>query len=206
MDRERWWYRLVQVCRRWRYIVLESASHLRLSLVCVRGTPVADMLAHSPPLPLIIDHTMTNIMTSPQKTKREYSLRCSTAIACAASASGSPIPILQRLVNALDGEFPILEYLLIMHQRYQRPTIEHNMTLKLPETFRAPHLRHLLLDELCHSNRISITHDYGEPCHSVAQPDPTLRLLPPECFTPTPLTHASAGDTRDLFQLPFSQP
>ena len=55
-NHERWWYRLVRVCRRWRYIVFESASHLRLSLVCARGTPVANMLAHSPPLLITIDH------------------------------------------------------------------------------------------------------------------------------------------------------
>ncbi len=48
--------KLVQVCRRWRYLILESASHLRLSLVCAPGTPVTVMLAHSPPLPLIIDY------------------------------------------------------------------------------------------------------------------------------------------------------
>src|SRR5258708_38836772 len=55
-NRERWWYRLVQVCRRWRYLILESASHLRLSLFCAPGTPVKDMLAHSPPLPLILNY------------------------------------------------------------------------------------------------------------------------------------------------------
>ena len=55
-NRERWWYRLVQVCRRWRYLVLDSAFYLRLSLICAHGTPVADMLANSPPVPLIVDH------------------------------------------------------------------------------------------------------------------------------------------------------
>jgi len=58
-DRERWWYKFTQVCRRWRYLVLASASHLGLSLVCTRGTPVAKLLAaHSAPtpLPVIIDH------------------------------------------------------------------------------------------------------------------------------------------------------
>jgi len=54
--RERWWYKLVRVCRRWRYLILGSAHYLRLSLVCSRGTPVAEMLEHSPSLPLIIDH------------------------------------------------------------------------------------------------------------------------------------------------------
>ena len=55
-DRERWWYKCTQVCRRWRHLILASTSHLGLSLVCTRGTPVAKMLAHSPPLPIIIDH------------------------------------------------------------------------------------------------------------------------------------------------------
>src|SRR5437879_4200829 len=52
--RERWWYTLAHVCQRWRYLVFSSASHLDLCLVCTHGTPVADMLAHSPPLPLVI--------------------------------------------------------------------------------------------------------------------------------------------------------
>ena len=145
-NRELWWYRLVQVCRRWRYIVFESASHLRLSLVCARGTPVADMLAHSPPLPLIIDHLDPNhdittededgIIFALQHRDRVRRIRLRKSV-----------PILQKLVNALDGEFPILDYLYAMPQRYQRPTLDHNMRLNLtlPETFRAPHLRYLLL-------------------------------------------------------------
>jgi hypothetical protein len=144
-NRERWWYGLVQVCRRWRYIMLESASYLRLAFICVRGTPVADMLAYSPPLPLIIDHydehrdltakDEEGILLALQNRHRLRRIRLV-----------NPIPILQRLVNALDGEFPILEYLLIMHRRYQIPTIEHNINFKLPESFRAPNLRHLLLE------------------------------------------------------------
>jgi hypothetical protein len=145
-NRERWWFTLVHVCRRWRHLVFESASHLRLSLVCARGTPVADMLAHSPPLPLIIDHldqhnhngiTATDeqgITLALQHRDRVRRIRLMKSV-----------PILQKLVMALDGEFPILEYLSIIHQRYRRPSIEHNMRLNLPETFRAPHLRHLVL-------------------------------------------------------------
>src|SRR6266436_9250785 len=58
---ERWWYRLAHVCQRWRNLILESASFLGLCLVCTYGTPVADMLAHSPPLPLTIDYQGTDI-------------------------------------------------------------------------------------------------------------------------------------------------
>ncbi|KAI0290774.1 hypothetical protein BC826DRAFT_523176 [Russula brevipes] len=62
--RERWWYTFTQVCQRWRYLMLQSASYLGLCLVCTRGTPVADMLAHSPPLPLIIDHINQDPVTT----------------------------------------------------------------------------------------------------------------------------------------------
>ena len=54
-SRERWWYSVVHVFRRWRYLVLEFPSHLRLSLFYTRQTPVTDMPANSPLLPLIID-------------------------------------------------------------------------------------------------------------------------------------------------------
>jgi hypothetical protein len=142
---ERWWYRVVQVCRRWRYLILDSAFHLRLSLVCARGTPVADMLAHSPPLPLIIDHLNEshNITTEDQEgillaLRHRDRVRRIRLL--------NPIAILQDLIIALDGEFPILEHLTIYQQLHFTLTIENNANLEFPETFRAPNLRHLLLE------------------------------------------------------------
>jgi hypothetical protein len=41
-DKERWWYNLVQVCRRWRYLILSSPVRLGIHLVCTYGTPVAE--------------------------------------------------------------------------------------------------------------------------------------------------------------------
>jgi len=66
--REYWWYKLLKVCQQWPYVILESASHLGLCLVCARGMPVEDILAHSPPLLV----TMTKIIASLQRMKREY--------------------------------------------------------------------------------------------------------------------------------------
>ena len=68
-DQQCWWYKLVKVCRRWRHLILGSASHLSLCLVCSRGTPVAEMLAHPPPLPLIIDHDDENRDLTPEDEK-----------------------------------------------------------------------------------------------------------------------------------------
>ena len=66
--RERWWLNLAQVCRRWRGLILESPSHLHLSLVCMTGTPVATMLAHHDSslrkLPLILDYFHTDPIIS----------------------------------------------------------------------------------------------------------------------------------------------
>ena len=145
-SRERWWHRLIQVCRRWRYLVLQSASYLRLSLVCGRGTPVANMLAHFPPLPLIIDHfddeyqdltteDEEGIILALQHRDRVFRIRLRKSI-----------PILQKLIIALDGDFPVLEFLLLDNQRYHTPVIDHMPNFNLPDTFRAPHLRHLMLD------------------------------------------------------------
>ena len=55
-DRERWWYKLAQVCRRWRFLAFASAYRLDICLVCTYGTPVAEMVAYSPSLPLAIDY------------------------------------------------------------------------------------------------------------------------------------------------------
>jgi hypothetical protein len=143
-SRERWWYKLVQVCRRWRYLVLESASYLRLSLVCARGTPVATMLAHSPPLPLIIDHLdQYDNVTARDEEGIFLALRHRDRLRRIRIMKA--IPILQKLIMVLDGEYPILEHLYITDQRYLRPMIKRNTELNFPENFRAPQIRCLVL-------------------------------------------------------------
>jgi len=136
---EHWWYKLVQVCRRWRYLIISSALHLRFYLLCTRGTPVADMLAHSPPFPLFINlnteiyHPTTEdeerIMLALQHRDRVRRIRLQV-----------PIQSLHNLITAIDGEFPVLEYLHIA------PSSERDAHFTLPSTFEAPHLRHLWLD------------------------------------------------------------
>ena len=145
-SRERWWYRLIQVCRRWRYLVLDSAFHLKVSLVCARGTPVADMLAHSPPVPLIIDHIDEeyHVLTPEDEKGIIFALQYRDRIRRIRITKSNSI--LQKLIIALDGEFPILEYLLISNRRAARPFIDLIPNFNFPETFRASHLRQLWLD------------------------------------------------------------
>ena len=56
-DCECWWYNLAQVCQKWQYLVFKSAYYLDICLFCSYGTLVAEMLMHSPPLPLVIDYS-----------------------------------------------------------------------------------------------------------------------------------------------------
>ncbi|KAI9512948.1 hypothetical protein F5148DRAFT_559847 [Russula earlei] len=133
--RERWWYKLAHVCRRWRCLILSSLSHLGLRLVCTYGTPVADMLAHSPPLPLIIDYTDKDREATAEDDE-------SLLIALQHRSRVSRIRLLRpirKLIMAIDEEFPMLEYLSI------KPSIKHDTSLILPKTLQAPHLRHLIL-------------------------------------------------------------
>jgi hypothetical protein len=139
-DRESWWYKLVQVCRRWRYLIFGSAFHLDVSLRCTYGAPIADMLEHSPPLPLVIDYIDEDRGFSEEDEKgmmlafqhRDRVRRIRLLL---------PHQDSQKFVLAMGAKFPTLEFL------YLAPPIDDNGNtgFTLPETFRAPHLRHLVL-------------------------------------------------------------
>ena len=134
---ECWWYRLAHVCQRWRNLILGSSSYLGLCLVCTYGTPVADMLAHSPPLPLVLDYSDQDITAEDEEAivlaleQRDRVLRIRFTI---------PILKLQKLIMAIDGEYPILEYLILGDQFEEKNTV-----LILPETLQTPYLRHLAI-------------------------------------------------------------
>jgi hypothetical protein len=137
-DHGRWWYKLAHVCRKWRCLVLTSASYLRLSLVCTYGTPIAYMLAHSPPLPLAIDYgdedrelaaqDEDGILLALRRRRRVRLIRFRM-----------PASNLRKFVVAMDGEFPSLEYL------YIDTLIKDDNGPSLPATFKAPNIRHFLL-------------------------------------------------------------
>ena len=86
-DRERWWYKLAQVCQGWRSLILGSASYLDLCLFCTYGTPTTDMLAHSPHLPLVIDYVDPNHDIAAEEEEEGIILRSSSEVGFVASAS-----------------------------------------------------------------------------------------------------------------------
>ena len=141
-EHERWWHKLTQVCQRWRNLILESSSYLGLCLVCTYGTPVADMLALSPPLPLILHYMDSDrdikaaaeegIMLALKQRRRVHRIHFFM-----------PIPNLERLIKVIVKEYPVLEYLIMMSS----PEVVGTTTWKLPLTFLAPHLRCLVLND-----------------------------------------------------------
>jgi hypothetical protein len=139
-----WWYTLAHVCRKWRFHVLSSPSRLGLSLVCSYGTPVTDMLAHSPPLPLVIDYVDEDRKTTTEDEggillALQHRHRVRHIRLCI------PVSNLQKVIEAIDGEFPMLEYM------YIEPLANDDESIILPETFRAPHIRRLVLRKVTQS-------------------------------------------------------
>jgi hypothetical protein len=129
-------YTIAHVCRRWRYLVLSSASYLGLCLACTYDTSVAYMLAHSPPLPIIMDwgdegrkvnvEKVKDILVSPwcRRRVRRIRLRMSTSN-------------LRTLFVVICSEFARLEYLHI------KSLTNDNDDLFVFATFKTPHLRDL---------------------------------------------------------------
>ena len=118
--------------------MLGSKCYLNLCLVCTYGTPVVDMLAHSPPLPLAIDYSDEDrditveedeIILALKQRDRVHRIRLHM-----------PVPELQRLIMVIEEDYPVLEYLIMVSS-----TVDESTALTLPETLQAPHLHHLLL-------------------------------------------------------------
>ena len=97
------------------------------------------MLAHSPPLPLVIDFR-TDISAKDEKAiilalGRRDRVRRIRLI-------NIPVLKLQKLITVIDGEYPILEYLILADPAKGKST---STVLFLPETLEAPHLRLLVI-------------------------------------------------------------
>ena len=98
------------------------------------------MLAHSPPLPLVIDYN---------NDKPDITAEDEEAIVLALAQRDRvrrirfdiPVLKLQKLIMSIDGEYPILKYLALAD-----PPEERRSILILPTTLQAPHLRHLAIE------------------------------------------------------------
>jgi hypothetical protein len=137
-DRARWWYKPAQVCRRWRNLILASPVRLNLHLVCTYGTPVADMLACSHHLPLVIDYLDRD---RERTTEDDDGILLAFQHCDRVRRIGLVVPAtnLLRPLIAMAGRFPILERL------YIRSRTGNDTSLMLPTMLQAPSLRGLAL-------------------------------------------------------------
>jgi hypothetical protein len=100
------------------------------------------MLAHSPPLPLVIDYVddgEDTVITAEDEEAIIFALEQRDRVR--RIRVFLPVLKLQKLVKAIDGEYPILEYLILLDPPKDKSTV-----LILPETLEIPHLRHLMID------------------------------------------------------------
>jgi hypothetical protein len=110
-DQMQAWDTLVNVYRKWRTIVLESPRRLDLRLLCTTETPVKEMLAVRPPLPIIIRHfgqitLMDNIIVALQHNDRVCQIRLwkvtNSQLEEALAAMEQPFPALTDLAIWFD--------------------------------------------------------------------------------------------------------
>jgi hypothetical protein len=102
------------------------------------------MLAHSPPLPFIIDYCdLYDYISADDELGIIFALEHRDRVRRIRIMQ--PVPVLQRLIKALHGEFPNLEYLFIERHTFYVPGAESNAIVNIPETFRAPRLRYLVV-------------------------------------------------------------
>ena len=131
------WYKLAHVFQRWRNLIFGCPSHMGVCIVCTYGTPVADVLALSPPLPLVIDYFNSDqdiiteeegIILALEQRDRVCRIRLLVAV-----------PNLQKFITSIDEEYPMIEYLIM------RASNIRGAALTLSESLQAPHLRCLAL-------------------------------------------------------------
>jgi hypothetical protein len=142
-DDENWnlqliWCTLTHVCRRWRRLIYGSPRHLDLHLLCTNGTPVADILDHSPPLPLIISYQNTYAtMTTEDEEGILLALRCHDRVR--RIVLHAPPQGLHKFLTAMNKNFRNLERLSIVSSSGD------DARLVMPRAFRAARLSHLTL-------------------------------------------------------------
>ena len=96
------------------------------------------MLAHSPPFPIVIDYLGDHRDITVEEEgiilalgERDRVCRVRFQL---------PVPNMQKVIMAVDEEYPVLEYLIMWAS-----TADNSAALMFPESFQAPHLHHLML-------------------------------------------------------------
>ncbi|KAF8269990.1 hypothetical protein EI94DRAFT_1724039 [Lactarius quietus] len=134
------WRDLSHVCQRWRHLIYKFAFHLRLQLFCTHGTPILDMLDHSPSLPLYVYYGYSGrSMTVRDEMGLYHALQLHDRVL--EISLRLPPSMLHKCFALMDKHFPILERLHLSAES----TADDITTFTLPKAFLAPNLRLLEL-------------------------------------------------------------
>jgi len=146
-NRQLRWCKLSHVCRKWRYIIHQSAFHLNMHILFMNGTPLFDMVSHLPPIPFVIDYRGEDndddrsILHAIQHRNRVLHI-----------VLQAPSLALERLLVPMDESFPRLESLSLLSTTKSG----EGRSLMLPRTFLAPNLRHLSLGGIALSKGLPV--------------------------------------------------
>ncbi|KAH9976520.1 hypothetical protein BJV74DRAFT_170112 [Russula compacta] len=113
------WCKLVHTCRRWRHIIFSSPSRLDLSLYCTRGAPVADMLNHFPPLPLIVSYGRGLPLTAKDEEGALLALQQHDRVR--SIVLGVSSSTLEKFFAVMNRSFPALKLLELSGPAFGRP-------------------------------------------------------------------------------------
>jgi hypothetical protein len=190
-DEDNWnlrhaWRKLAHVCRRWRFLIFNSWSHLDMCLFLTNDSPSLDTLSHLPPLSLIIDYSdRTRTITRKDEDNIHLGLQQHGRVRrVALLAPYSSLRMWLEPNQPMSKRFPKLRDLSLLS------TTAEEISLVLPETLQAPDLRRLslhgvglpkglsLLSSAVTLSTLSLTHigasSYLPPGHLVTH----LRGLP----------------------------
>ena len=142
-DEDNWnlrltWRKLAHVCRRWRYLIFDSWSHLDMCLLLTNDSPSIDTLSHLPPLPLVIDYS-DRTRTMARKDEDNIHLGLQQHGRVRQVVLRAPSSSLRMWLEPMNKLFPRLGDLSLLS------TTTEEMNLVLPETLQAPDLRRLSL-------------------------------------------------------------
>jgi len=144
------WYKLAHTSRRWRNIIFSCPSRLHVHLYCTYGSPVADMLSHSPPFPLIIDYDGRQPLSAKDEEGALLALQKHDRVRYIHLYASTTV--LDKLFAAMNGPFLLLEdlELFIEHSNADEDESEGDKPgrPRLPQSFQAPHLRQLDLSRV----------------------------------------------------------
>ena len=142
-DEDNWnlqfiWLKLGHVCRRWRFLIYDSSSHLDLCLLLTNDSLSTYPPSHLPPLPLVIHHSeRTRTMARKDEDNVHRGLQQHNRVRRVVLQA--PSSSLCTWLEPMNKLFPKLVDLSLLS------TTIKETNLILPETLQAPYLRRLSL-------------------------------------------------------------